>query len=253
MRLHGAWRDAAARPSARASGCRDRRRSRRVGEAIYQLAELDRLRGDVRRGRGRLSRGRPWGRLPGARPRAAPAGAGRPRGAAARRSGAPWPRPTDRLARRGCSSRRRDRAGRRRRRGGATARPTSSARSAARAMDAAPAGDGRPRAMGRSGSRRAIVDGALRVLRRAWEAWQRLDAPYEAARVRVLIAARMPGARGRRRRRRLSSTRPRDGVRASSGPRPTSPGSTDPAMAPVLPGGPQRPRGRGAAAGRRRG
>jgi DNA-binding NarL/FixJ family response regulator len=33
------------------------------------------------------------------------------------------------------------------------------------------------------------VDGALNVLRRAWEAWAALDAPYDAARVRVLTAA----------------------------------------------------------------
>ena len=32
------------------------------------------------------------------------------------------------------------------------------------------------------------VEGALAVLRRAWEAWRELDAPYEAARVRVLAA-----------------------------------------------------------------
>jgi ATP/maltotriose-dependent transcriptional regulator MalT len=33
------------------------------------------------------------------------------------------------------------------------------------------------------------VEGALSVLRRAWEAWTALDAPYDAARVRVLTAA----------------------------------------------------------------
>jgi DNA-binding CsgD family transcriptional regulator len=33
------------------------------------------------------------------------------------------------------------------------------------------------------------VDGALGVLRRAWEAWTALDAPYEAAQVRVLVGA----------------------------------------------------------------
>ena len=33
------------------------------------------------------------------------------------------------------------------------------------------------------------VEGALSVLRRAWEAWAALDAPYDAARVRVLTAA----------------------------------------------------------------
>jgi DNA-binding NarL/FixJ family response regulator len=38
----------------------------------------------------------------------------------------------------------------------------------------------------------ALVDGdaedALPVLRRAWQAWQELEAPYEAARTRVLLA-----------------------------------------------------------------
>ena len=36
-------------------------------------------------------------------------------------------------------------------------------------------------------------------LRRAVEAWQEYGAPYEAARSRVLVGARVPGARGRRR------------------------------------------------------
>ena len=47
----------------------------------------------------------------------------------------------------------------------------------------------------RRGRRRAA---ALAALRGAWTAWQELEAPYEAARVRVLIGARLPGARRRR-------------------------------------------------------
>jgi DNA-binding CsgD family transcriptional regulator len=31
------------------------------------------------------------------------------------------------------------------------------------------------------------VEGALGILRRAWDAWRDLDAPFEAARVRVLV------------------------------------------------------------------
>ena len=38
---------------------------------------------------------------------------------------------------------------------------------------------------------------ALAPLRRAWTAWRELEAPYEAARVRVLIGLALPGARGR--------------------------------------------------------
>jgi DNA-binding NarL/FixJ family response regulator len=33
------------------------------------------------------------------------------------------------------------------------------------------------------------LEGALSVLRRAWEAWSALDAPYDAARVRAMTAA----------------------------------------------------------------
>ena len=39
---------------------------------------------------------------------------------------------------------------------------------------------------------------SLAALRQAWTAWHSLDAPYEAARVRVLIGPRLPGARRRR-------------------------------------------------------
>ena len=54
------------RRSAPRSGCCGRRPSRRSARRIYQQAELHRLRGRVRRGRARLSRGQPLGPPAGA-------------------------------------------------------------------------------------------------------------------------------------------------------------------------------------------
>jgi hypothetical protein len=60
------------------------------------------------------------------------------------------------------------------------------------------------------------------VLRRAWTAWQELDAPYEAAQVRVLLGLALIQL-GIRLRPRWSSTPP-TGCSRSLAPRPTSPG-----------------------------
>ena len=76
---------------------------------------------------------------------------------------------------------------------------------------------------------------ALVALRRAGQAWRELEAPYEAARARVLVG---PGLRAR-----SATTTPaaleleaaRDGVRSGSAPRRTSPASTR------SPGAPRRP------------
>ena len=64
----------------------------------------------------------------------------------------------------------------------------------------------------------------LDALRRAWTAWQELDAPYEAARVRILVGS-PAGRSATRTPRRWSSTR-RAGPSASWARNPTSPGWT---------------------------
>ena len=68
----------------------------------------------------------------------------------------------------------------------------------------------------RCASRKATSAGALAVLRRAWEAWRELDAPYEAARVRARPLRRAASS--------VTATGPRSkrgrtrGVRTSRGP-----------------------------------
>ena len=52
------------RPSAPATGCRDRHPSPAVGEAIYELAELDRLRGAFEAAEAGYREAGSWGRLP---------------------------------------------------------------------------------------------------------------------------------------------------------------------------------------------
>ena len=92
------------------------------------------------------------------------------------------------------AARARVRRARRARRAAARATSCAAARAAARAAP--------------SRSPTATPATALRALRRALEAWQELDAPYEAARARVL-RRRAPAARSATRTRPRSSSRPR--------------------------------------------
>ena len=191
MRFHGAWREATDEAERAREWLSRPPPEPAVGEAIYQLAELDRLRGAfeaaeppaiARPARGAAcrnpgSRCCGWRRATSARRR--------------RRSGARWPRRTTTWSGPGCSSQpRRSRW-----------RPATSAaaRDAADRLGEIAAGLDAPllramaaRADGAVRLAEGDVEGALAVLRRAWEAWRELDAPYEAARVRVRTAAGLP-------------------------------------------------------------
>ena len=171
MRASGCRGRRPSRPSARRStswpsstGCAAR--SRRPRPAIARPARGAACRSPASRCCG-------WRRATSARPR--------------RRSGARWPRRPTTWSARGCSSR--------------PPRspwpPATSPRRATQPIDSArsPRGLDAPllRAMAArtDGTVRLAegdVEGALAVLRRAWEAWRELDAPYEAARVRVRTA-----------------------------------------------------------------
>ena len=88
----------------------------------------------------------------------------------------------------GAASRlRRDHARRRRGRGGAHA-PVASSRRSRELTGATCSERCPPRREERSRWPRATPQAALVALREAWRAWQELEAPYEAARVRVLVA-----------------------------------------------------------------
>jgi DNA-binding NarL/FixJ family response regulator len=187
MRLHGAWQDA----STEAERARDLL-SRPppepgVGEAIYELAELDRLRGAFESAEIGYREAGSWGRLPEpghALLRLAQGDVGAA-ATAIRRAQA---EAGDDLARSRLLEPAVEIA--------LAADDLASARStadrlAARAAQAdAPLLDAMAlRADGAVRLAEGDVDGALSVLRRAWEAWVALDAPYDAARVRVLTAA----------------------------------------------------------------
>ena len=99
MRFHGAWRT----PTDEAERARDWL-SRpppepAVGEAIYQLAELDRLRGAFEAAEAGYREAGTWGRLPEPGLALAAARAGRRRGAPPRRSGARMAEASDDLVR----------------------------------------------------------------------------------------------------------------------------------------------------------
>ena len=226
MQLHGAWPDAL--EEARRAGERFAQQGEpaAAAEAAYRQGEVHRLQRRLRRGRGGLPGGEPRGA--GSRSRAWPC-CGWPRGRATPRR----PRSAGRVgetteplrARAAAAGLRRDPAGGRRR----------SRRRAAPARELDEIARGlRERHAGRDGGARRGARRPRRGRRRGppWsrcgtraQVWQELEAPYEAARVRVLLglACRALGRRGRRRAR--AGRRPCR-LRASSGPRRTSRAST---------------------------
>ena len=177
-----------------------------VGEVLYQQAELHRLRGELAEAEAAYRQASRSGRRARAGPGAAPARPGpartpRPRrsgGAVEEAAGSRWPAQAPRAVRR-------DHAGGRRRRRGAQRRPTSwprsPARSAPRCSARWPPGPTAP-----SCSREGKPGPRSRRCARRWSAWHDLDAPYEAARVRVADRARLPRTWATRTPRRSSST-----------------------------------------------
>ena len=222
MQLHGAWPDAMDEAQRACERLSEPPGQPAVGAAFYQQAELHRLRGEFAEGRGGLPPGQPVGTAAAARPGAAAAGPGSGR----RRGGGDPPR--------------RGRGAGPRRRGPRllaayveimlAAGDVAAARAAADELSRSPPSSTRrscapspPTRPGPSCSPRATPAAALAALRRAWTAWQELEAPYEAARVRVLIGLACRAAR-RRGHRGDGARRGALGLPSSSAPRPTSPG-----------------------------
>ena len=187
MRLHGAWQDASAEAERAREWLSRPPPEPEVGQAIYQLAELDRLRGAFESAEIGYREAGSWGRLPEpghALLRLAQGDIGAA-STAIRRAQA---EAVDDLVR----SRLLEPAAEIALAAGdvVTAREAADRLAAMAARTDAPLL--RAMALHADGAVRLAeddVEGALNVLRRAWEAWAALDAPYDAARVRVLTAA----------------------------------------------------------------
>ncbi len=186
--LQGEW--SAALDEAQRAGYRAAQSANRaaVGDAAYLVGEVHRLRGDLGLAEAAYREAHRAGREPQpglALLRLAQGDADAAEAAIRRALGettdvaAPYPAAAgvrgDRARRRRCGSGRRSV-----RRAGAD-RGVAPQRHARRDRRAGP-GSGRP-------DRRGMPDTALRGLRRAWRLWEGIDAPYEAARVRVLISS----------------------------------------------------------------
>jgi DNA-binding CsgD family transcriptional regulator len=187
MRFHGAWDDATAEAHRARDWLSRPPPEPGVGEAIYELAELDRLRGAFESAETGYREAGSWGRLPEpghALLRLAQGDIGAAVTAIRRAQAeaiddvirAQLLEPAVEIA--------------------LAAGDTLGARASAdRLASVAGAADApllQALALRADGAVRLAdgdVEGALSVLRRAWEAWSALDAPYDAARTRVLTAA----------------------------------------------------------------
>jgi DNA-binding CsgD family transcriptional regulator len=187
LRLHGAWQDASVEAERAREWLSRPPPEPGVGEAIYQLAELDRLRGAFESAEVGYREAGSWGRLPEpghALLRLAQGDVGAA-ATAIRRAQA---EAVDDLVRSRLLEPSVEIA--------LAADDVAIARESADRLTALAARADAPllqamalRAEGAVRLAEADVEGALGVLRLAWEAWAALDAPYEAARVRVLAAA----------------------------------------------------------------
>jgi DNA-binding CsgD family transcriptional regulator len=187
MRFHGAWGDAGIEAERARELLSRPPPEPAVGEAIYQLAELDRLRGAFESAEVGYREAGSWGRLPEpghALLRLAQGDVGAAATAIRRaqaeavddlvRSRLFEPAVEIALAADDV----------------VTARESTDRLAALAARAEAPLLKAMAlRAEGAVRLAEGDVEGALGVLRRAWEAWATLDAPYDSARVRVLTAA----------------------------------------------------------------
>jgi ATP/maltotriose-dependent transcriptional regulator MalT len=186
MRLHGAWDDATAEANRARDWLSRPPPVPGVGEAIYELAELDRLRGALDAAETGYREAGSWGRLPEpghALLRLAQGDVGAA-STAIRRAQAEV---TDDISRAGLLEPAVEIA--------LAAGDVGAARASADRLTAVADAVDAPllqamalRADGAVLLAEGDVEGALRVLRQAWEAWSVLDVPYDAARVRVLTA-----------------------------------------------------------------
>jgi DNA-binding CsgD family transcriptional regulator len=187
MRLHGAWQDAGIEAGRARDWLSRPPPEPGVGEAIYEIAELDRLRGAFESAEIGYREAGSWGRLPEPGHALLRLAQGEV-GAAATAIRRAQAEATDDLVR----SRLIEPATEIALAAGDLAAARASADRLAAMAENADAPLLRAMALRAEGAVRLAegdVEGALGVLRRAWEAWTALDAPYDAARVRVLTAA----------------------------------------------------------------
>ena len=236
---------------ARASAPRGAGNRRRAAEAAYHQGEVHRLRGELAAAEDAYREASARRLRAAAGARAAAAGAGRRRGRGGRRSAACSR--DDGAARAGArccpayveimlAAGDVDEARARRATSSTRSRPSCASAMLARSPH---------RRAARSRSRTATPARRCAPLRARLAAWQELDAPYEAARARVLLGRRLPRARRRGRGR----ARARGGARGSSrssARRRTSPASSALRRPRRRRARADRARARGAAPGRRR-
>jgi ATP/maltotriose-dependent transcriptional regulator MalT len=186
LRFHGAWGEATEEAQRAREWLSRPPPEPAVGEALYQLAELDRLRGSLKAADAGYREASTWGRLPEPGLALLQLARGDVSAATAsiRRAMA---EATDEMVRARMLEPAAEIA--------LAAGDTRAARDAADRLgelaDALDAPLLRAMAARTEGSVRLAegdTAGALSVLRRAWEAWRGLDAPYEAARVRARTA-----------------------------------------------------------------
>ena len=187
MRLHGAWQEASAEAERAREWLSRPPPEPGVGEAIYQLAELDRLRGAFESAGIGYREAGSWGRLPEPGHALLRLAQG-DLGAAATAIRRAQAEAVDDLVRSRLLEPATEIA--------LAAGDVVAARESADRLAAMAAQADAPllqamalRAEGAVRLAEGDVEVALNVLRRAWEAWTALDAPYDAARVRVLTAA----------------------------------------------------------------
>lgn len=187
MRFHGAWQDATDEAQRAHDWLSKPPPEPAVGDAIYQQAELDRLRGAFESAEALYREANSWGRTlqPGLALLRLAQGEVAAAAASIRRALA---EATDDLGRAKLLEPQVEIA--------LAAGDLVAARDAADRLDRLAEAFGAPllRAMAArsDGAVRLAegdIEGALGMLRRAWEAWRELDAPYEAARVRVRVGS----------------------------------------------------------------
>jgi DNA-binding CsgD family transcriptional regulator len=185
MRFHGAWQDAADEAQRARDWLSRPPPEPAVGEALYQLAELDRLRGRFGPAEAAYREASTWGRRPepGLALLRLAQGDLAAAGASIRRA---LTEATDDLVRARLLEPQVEIA--------LAAGDLAAARDAADRMAGLADAFGAPllhamaaRSDGAVRLAAGDIDGAVRALRRAWDMWRGLDAPYEAARVRVLV------------------------------------------------------------------
>ena len=186
MQLHGAWPDALEEARRAGERCAQAKNQAAAAQAFYRQGEVHRLRGEFAAAEEayREASRCGWEPQPGLALLRLAQGNGDAAAAAIRRVGGRDHRAAE--ARGAAARLRRDHAGRRRCRGGAQRLPRARG-DLRRATRAACWVRWSAHARGAVDLAEGDARAALVALRHAWQVWQELEAPYEAARVRVLL------------------------------------------------------------------